>query len=288
MKGNRVVHPMTRRAMEFDASISRRQFCRMAALSLCAVPVLDGCSREKEPGDISKYYLNRQAELLEMLGKFKPHVQSLLESTRGAEFGRTVMRETQEEFVKLLHQIPYIGGEDNDLTEDLVQSSMVLSFYRVMQRRGRTLEETGRLVFEAYGRLLAGYPDFLFRWGWLWSGKSKSEKAAPVSRERRYPGDWVSVFVEGNGKDFDWGIDYVECGIVKFLRAQGSPELAPYLCLMDLPTFSKAGAGMTRTSTIASGADRCRFRFKKGAPTRLLEPWSVETLKRWNIPNRSA
>jgi hypothetical protein len=91
----------------------------------------------------------------------------------------------------------------------------------------------------------------------------------------------VSYYRDGDGEDFDWGIDHVECGIVKFLQHQGAGERVPYCCLLDRPTFSKAGAGLIRTTTIATGATTCDFRFKAGASTQLLDAWSSQTLKRW-------
>ncbi len=260
---------------------TRLVFCRKALLSLLALPVLDGCLGSDDKDEPASYYPSHQSEFLETLESFEPHIQALLTSAYGKDFSDRITRATRTTFMELLPGIPYIGGDENGLTEDLVQAAMVLAFYRVMKQNHRSLDETGKLVYSAYVSLLADYPGFLFRWGWTWSGKDKNNKAAAVSKQRRYPGDWVSEYVEGDGKAYDWGIDHVECGTVKYLRSQGSPELAPYLCIMDLPTFSKAGAGLVRTTTIAGGADRCDFRFRNGRPTQLLDPRSAQILKRW-------
>ncbi|MBN1532944.1 MAG: L-2-amino-thiazoline-4-carboxylic acid hydrolase [Spirochaetes bacterium] len=281
MKAHQSVAPDPKGAIPTERTITRRAFCRISALSLLALSPLTGCARTESHGDPGTYYLSRQSTFLETLDSFSPHMESLLLPHYGGRFGESVIRETRAEFRGLLTGIPFIGGDENGLTEDLVQAAMVLSFYRVMRRRRRPLDEVGRLVFEAYERLLGEYPGFLFRLGWSWSGRRNNREAAAVSQQRRFPGDWVSRYVEGSGNDCDWGIDHLECGIVKYLRQQEAPELTPYCCLMDLPTFSKAGAGLTRMMTIASGSDHCDFRFKSGAPTRLLDPWSVATLERW-------
>lgn len=265
-------------------SITRRDFCRRCAISLLALPIIDGCAGRGIPtraDEQADYYLVNRSESLAMFDTFRPGMQSLLKAGYGEEFSELVALKTREAFIRLFSEIPYIGGEDNGLTEDMVQAAMALAFYRVMKQHKRTLDETGRLLYEAYGQLLSGYPGFLFRWGWSWTGRRKNKKAAAVSQLRRFHGDWVSEYVEGDGKSFDWGMDYSECGNVKFLQSQGAFELAPYLCLLDLPTFSKAGAGLTRTTTIASGNVKCDFRFKGGGSTQLLDPWSRQTLKRW-------
>jgi hypothetical protein len=100
------------------------------------------------------------------------------------------------------------------------------------------------------------------------------ERAAE-SQARRYPGDYVYTFVEGDGLTFDYGVDYAECATVKFLNAQGAPELAPYLCAADILYSQALGWGLQRTTTLAEGGDRCDFRFKRGGETRLAVPESL-------------
>ena len=51
--------------------------------------------------------------------------------------------------------------------------------------------------------------------------------------------------------------------------AEGAPELAPYLCLIDILYSEKFGWGLMRTTTLADGDERCDFRFKKGGETRV-------------------
>ncbi len=260
---------------------TRLAFCKGALLWLLSFLFADSCAKRSDRDNPAGYYRDHQAEFVETLESFEPHIRALLKSRYGNAFSRRIITHTRSAFIGLLPGIPYIGGDGNGLTEDLVQAAMVLAFYRSMKENRCSLEETGQLVYEAYLNMLEGYPGFLFRWGWMWSGRDRNRKATAISRQRRYLGDWVSEYVEGDGKTFDWGVDHVECGIVKYLKSQGAPELAPYLCVMDQPTFSKAGAGLVRTKTIAGGADRCDFRFKSGRPTWLLDPQSVRILKGW-------
>lgn len=90
--------------------------------------------------------------------------------------------------------------------------------------------------------------------------------------------DYVFNFVEGDGQTFDYGVYYLECASCKFLAKQGAPELAPYLCLVDI-LYSKAlGWGLTRTMTLAEGAERFDFRFKKGGKTKVAVPASMQNV----------
>ena len=95
------------------------------------------------------------------------------------------------------------------------------------------------------------------------------------SLEREYPGGYVLAYVEGDGQDFDYGIDYIECASCTFLSAQGAPELAPYVCAVDKVASEMLGWGLRRTMTLAQGDERCDFRFKKGAETSVMMPESL-------------
>ena len=69
------------------------------------------------------------------------------------------------------------------------------------------------------------------------------------------------------GKDetygLGYGIDIVECGICKLFQKHNYQQYASILCEVDEITSSLAGLQLIRTGTIASGASKCDFRFKK-------------------------
>jgi len=179
--------------------------------------------------------------------------------------------DARREFELLIPQIPYVGGDGNALTQEMIQSAMALALYRAMNNQGRTTEETGELLYKTVEAMVDSYPRFLTRTIGFYEmsrfGQRKTRKAAAESQKRLYPSNWVFNFVKGDGEDFDWGIDYVECGIVKFFHVQGADDLTPYLCLADFPMSEAFGMGLTRTTTIAEGDEKCNFRFKRGRAT---------------------
>ena len=89
--------------------------------------------------------------------------------------------------------------------------------------------------------------------------------------------DWVLTFVEGDGNTFDFGVDYIECGLCKYTHAQGADELTQYLCLGDFPASRVYDTGLVRTMTLACGGPRCDFRFKRGRPIEM--EWTPDFLK---------
>jgi hypothetical protein len=102
------------------------------------------------------------------------------------------------------------------------------------------------------------------------------KKRAKESQERKYPGSYVLTFIEGDGRTFDYGFDYIECGGCKFLNQQGVPELAPFLCAVDKVASEIMGWGLARTMTIADGFTKCDFRYKKGGRTDVVQPQSIK------------
>lgn len=57
--------------------------------------------------------------------------------------------------------------------------------------------------------------------------------------------DWVLTVFKGDGRDFDMGVDYTECGFVKYFAALGMPELAPYPCQIDFPTLGQRARALS-------------------------------------------
>jgi hypothetical protein len=189
----------------------------------------------------------------------------------GQAFTDTFLRESLAEFEKLIPELPYIGGKQNPLTGNLISSAGALAVYRVMQRHGKSIEETGELLYRLMEAWIRRYPrlvcHLMGRYYLSWLSQRQSQKRSALSQQRRYPDDWVRVHVDGDGQTFDWGVDYLECGIVKFLRSQGADELAPYLCLTDYALFGALGIELERTMTLAEGCEKCDFRFKWGGET---------------------
>jgi hypothetical protein len=60
-----------------------------------------------------------------------------------------------------------------------------------------------------------------------------------------------------------YGIDIIECGICKLFKKHNYQKYASILCEVDEITSSLAGLKLIRTGTIANGAKKCDFRFKK-------------------------
>jgi len=215
-------------------------------------------------------YVSRSSALLKDFYNTAALITPTLKARLGEEPTDALIREAGEEYKTIIPQIPYIG--ENKLVQTfLFPTTQYLALYRALQRRGWTIDEAGPLIFDVATAKIEAIPRLVRRvMGDLWFSPwllRRVRKVAKKSQRREYPGAFVSEFVEGDGQTFDYGIDYLECAVCKFLTAHGAMELAPYSCAVDKPASELLGWGLTRTETIAAGFERCNFRFKKGGET---------------------
>jgi hypothetical protein len=226
------------------------------------------------------YYTSRKPKLLKEFRSWARHIDKLMAPRYGAEFTSAVLEEARQAFEALIPEMPYIGGEANFLTRNLPGPTITLALYQALQPRGIAVQEVGEIAYRAFeSRLQSTSRLQLHLWGWLaFTGFSRRamRAQAQTSQECRYPGDFVYTFVEGDGIEFDYGLDFTECAVLKLFRAQGAAELAPYLCLADFPYSRATGTGLVRTTTLAEGAKKCDFRYKRGR----------EVTQGWPAPER--
>lgn len=193
----------------------------------------------------------------------------------GEEQAAVVREEMREEYGRLLPGVPHIGRDGSPDAGGLDVGPRALAVYRVVLRHGGDLEDAGQLLHECGRAFWQRVPRLLrpvVRW-YAFSGlrRRRMTKGARRSQERRYPADWVFEMVEGDGATFDFGRDIIECGLVKYLHAQGADELTPYLCDSDYIVAETFGYQLRRTKTLAWGCDRCDFRMTKDGSTSA--PW---------------
>jgi hypothetical protein len=237
--------------------INRRSFLKLSAAT-AGVAILGGGVG---------YALLRDPD---PLADFCASTETVLGTRFGQSRAKGLVQDIRREYEALALDAPYIGGEDNIFTEWLTYGVYYLAVYQVLQSLGQTVEQAGQIIYETY-ETMADSPAWMLRLvGGLKYGERYVEQlrtAAVESQKRRYPGDWMCTFVEGDGEAFDYGLDITECGICKFYRAHGADELAPYMCLSDYVVSQAFGRGLVRYKTIAEGAEVCDFRYKQGRET---------------------
>ncbi len=224
-------------------------------------------------------YISRKQQLLKSFDRSIARSKRVLVTRYGSEQANSLISECRREYEALIPQIPFIGHKSPFLIF-LIPTSRYLAVYRVLRRKGLTIEEAGQLIYLMNEAEWEAIP-IIFRRiiSYLWFSPLfiwRIRKRAKESQAREYTGGYVLTFIEGDGRTFDYGFDYTECAGCKFLNQQAVPELAPLMCSFDKTASETLGWGLTRTTTIADGYKTCDFRFKKGGKTNITISASVK------------
>jgi hypothetical protein len=133
----------------------------------------------------------------------------------------------------------------------------------------------------AYQQKIPCFVKWFMRWNhFSHAGKQKKRNAAVLSQQKRYLGDWVFRYTEGDGQAYDHEIVYSQCALQKFWTSQGLGEYVPYLCLCDYALWRAIGIEVSRSKTLGNGSTECDFRYiKKG--TQVPPPWPPESHQEW-------
>ncbi len=260
-------------------TLSRREFLGISAAGFCSA-CLSACMCQPDPSPQAYWKTNRQVLVKNFDLILNPVRKTIIELC-GERETKTILTESRSRYIALLPEVPYIGGDDNVLTETLYYAAVGLALYQVLHAHGHPLGDSGQILYRAIQAMLNFNDPLSSAQMSDPTGKAVQDEYRAIAswtEKSPYPGDWKAVFVEGNGRDFDFGIDYTECGIVKYYGAQDAQELTPYLCLGDFPISQAAGTGLVRTTTLARGGACCDFRFKAGRPIRM--EWTPDFLQR--------
>jgi len=219
------------------------------------------------------YYLPKKSKLLKDFDKTANMMEDYLAKCYGEELADKLYRETRQEYEKIIPEIPHIEGpRARALNLFLLIVAQELAVYRIIKKHGKSLGEAWEICHEAIKLRMEKFSK-IKRWlikKLMYSNFLMKRVKRRVERgEQLKFGDFEVKYLIGDGKEFDWGVDYVACGNYNFLKAQGAEEFAPYVCLSDIALGDALGWGLIRTQTIADGCESCDFRFKKGSETRI-------------------
>lgn len=222
---------------------------------------------------MNDYYTAQASRLLWFLDWIMRRLRPYLAAAYGDDLADEIVTASRPEFEAILPELPYVGGYENLFMPIVIASGGMLAIYRAMHRHGKTAEEMFVIFCQLGTEALDRMPGLATRlMGRLmlgkYGGKWVLSRLAARSQKRRYPGDWVFTVIEGDGKEFDWGVEYTECAVVKFWQDQGAEELLPYCNFGDILMSRAWGMGM-EVSTPGEGCETCVARFKRGRETQM-------------------
>jgi len=281
----------------FAYTCSRREFLMAIGTLATAAAVLPTCgcffvdSNADDRGTgMHPYYLQKRDELISDFDGLLTYLEPLLQQHTDVATAKDTLQSARLRYALMLEELPYIGGDDNWLTGNLIKGAMAAAFYFPTKEQGLNVDEVGRMFYEAVEKAMSdqlAHPRVRAHDATaIQMARTKEQDFAIWTQKREHPYNWVSQYVECEGTPFDYGRDWLECGIVKLHKHYGIAELSPYLCLLDYIVFRASGQGLHRTKTLAMGDDCCDFRINLGGGAISLEPFSESRLLEWGKCNR--
>jgi hypothetical protein len=236
---------------------------------------------------VKDYYMKNKAKMTTQFDK-SLHISKEILLKRFNELElEEIFNQMRKEYENLIPKIPYIGGRRNPFTSMLVDGVAMLAFYRIFEKMGMTYREIGEFTYKYWEKIhkirvhklekTGQNPvDQIFNDTYINLSKSLTK----TLQLKKYPDDFVMEFVEGDGKTFDYGFKFTECGIYKVFKKLGAEKYVPFICLADFAQGHVYGFGFTRTQTIGNGAPICDHRFlKNGTTSRTWPPDNLQEFK---------
>ncbi|MCD4784344.1 MAG: L-2-amino-thiazoline-4-carboxylic acid hydrolase [Candidatus Eremiobacteraeota bacterium] len=224
------------------------------------------------------FFVAHEKEIMALFNEINEGVKQYLPSICDKTVAEAICSEAEGELEKLIPQLPDIGDKSLELDNGVSSVAVGIAYYKSFKRRGISIELLGKMLYDLRTFQLnemteeqrKAIADEMFSTKRL----SEFKEWATWSQKCLYPYNWMAYYIEGDGEEFDYGADYVECGVAKICHKFKADELVPFICLLDLLESRSLGLGLVRTKTLAMGDNVCDFRFKRGRPT--TQGWDTE------------
>jgi len=261
---------------KISTSITRRRFIQLLTIIPCAAVV--PLTLRIVMAETGNYYLKHRDTLIDDFEETNQGAYAYLKARFSEGKAEQITKKASAQFRNIVLTLPDVGGKQNDDTQYLIIGAWYLAYYRPMKELNMNAEDVGRMIYELNRIDLKHMPQrhALQQGNEKFSLETETKMKAwtESTQLREYPGNWVAEFVKGNGDDFDFGYNYTECALCKFYHSQGTPELAPFVCLNDFIRSRRLNTGLHRTKTLGQGDDICNFRYKHGRT--VTQNWNTE------------
>jgi len=180
--------------------------------------------------------------------------------------------ETDMRFARLFKDVQFAAKSSNPVDRRLDFSGYFLALIQTLECRGQTFEQIRNICLEITYAYV--WPkNALHKWLKQLPPKLISTKLAGGLLKlfnkkisvKGHPDGFRAILLTDKAETYNlgYGIDILECGICKLFQKHRAGKYASILCEVDKVTSGLAGLELIRTGTIANGADKCDFRFKR-------------------------
>jgi hypothetical protein len=185
-----------------------------------------------------------------------------------------ILAAIDKHYARLAEDTRFAAASANPLDKRLDFSAYFLALIQTLDERGepfQTIRSVCLQVVNEYVRPKNKLQQLLKRLPAMLIGTRPARVllkvfAGKVGR-RAHPDGFVARIITDKAETLGlgYGFDILECGICKLFHKHHYARYASILCEVDEITSGFAGLELVRTSTIALGAHKCDFRFRKAS-----------------------
>jgi hypothetical protein len=221
---------------------------------------------DNPPNKLSEKAIHKQLTRFEKF--FRPYKEKLTEYY-GEDFAMKVRADTYDEFEKILSETPVFPGRMNIFNMVIGLNAKIVSFHKAMRANGKTVAETGRILFEVAEHDHNAIPKPV-RWitrKFMFSPLFLMLIRSSAKNVRDHPEGWKIDYQKGDGTVSDWHFDCKECGVIKYFKRHDVEELGQYCNYVDYIQSKVFGLGLQNPMNIGQGDNNCTEYFKQGRET---------------------
>ncbi len=183
-----------------------------------------------------------------------------------------MIAEVDREYKIISVDTQFAATSRNPIDRRLDFSSYFLSLIKVLDKQGKSFEAIRKICLEVVTeyvmpknkiqQLLKRLPPKLMNTGLMSIFLKAFNKRISVNE---HVDGFIANIITDKAETYGlgYGIDILECGICKLFKKHNYGKYASILCEVDEITSGFAGLKLVRTGTIALGAKKCDFRFKR-------------------------
>jgi hypothetical protein len=183
-----------------------------------------------------------------------------------------IINETNENFKTIAADTRFAATSPNPIDRRLDFAAYFLAFLKTLDRYGESFESIRKISLEIvldYVRPKNRFEAIMKRLpAWVIPSRLGSfflEKFKERVNKNPNANGFIATIITDKNETFGlgYGVDILECGICKLFNKHNYQKYSSLLCEVDAVTADLAGLKMIRTGTIALGAKKCDFRWKK-------------------------
>ena len=205
------------------------------------------------------------------MGNYKKYFDQVIKNHYPDRFDQLNI-DINKHFKNIAPDIQFAATSKNPIDRRLEVCSYFLAVFKTLDQQGETFETIqtiSREIATEYVRPKNKFQAFMKRLPAkfinTWLANRVIKTLNKKFSQRGNPEGFVAKIITDKQETYGigYGFDILECGICKLYKKHHYEKFASILCEFDEMTSALAGLKLVRTGTIANGATKCDFRFKK-------------------------